>query len=187
MPEIPGFLGMKARGSRFAHTTQTRSLRGERRRPLLDICGQSLFRVIALEQDLLILALNGECGFHWNLPACLHGALDAAHSLSGFVGRAELARILHDVLYEAVALVDVVDDAEFLGLFKGKRIASDHQLNRPALAHQTREALRPSGSRQNAQIHFGQADFPGVFARDADVSGHRDLETAANAMTVERR
>src|SRR5260370_17846952 len=44
------------------------SLRCKHSRTLLNISGQSLFRVITLEQDLLVLALDRQRRFHWNLP-----------------------------------------------------------------------------------------------------------------------
>src|SRR5260370_31857476 len=84
------------------------SLPGERRGPFFHVGGQTFLAVIALEQDLLILALDGQSRFHWDFPSCLHGPFDASHSLRGFVRRCDLTRVLHDVLREPVALEDVV-------------------------------------------------------------------------------
>src|SRR5208337_4368422 len=86
----------------------------EHRRPLFHVCGQAFLCVFTLEEQLLILAFDGEGGFHRNLPAGLHRTLDAAHGLGSLVRRAKLFGILHDVFHEAVALVNVVDDAQLL-------------------------------------------------------------------------
>src|SRR5258707_14965698 len=71
--------------------------------PLLYVGGQAFFRILALEENLLVFAFHGQCGFHRNLPAGLHGALDASDGLRGFVWRTELARVFHDVFHEAIA------------------------------------------------------------------------------------
>src|SRR5215469_2088093 len=125
-----------------------RLLRGEGGRPLLHVRRQPFFRVFALEEQLLVLTLDGEGRFHGNLPARLHRTLDASHSLGRLVGRAELAGVLHDVFHEVVALEDVIDDAQFLGLFEGEGVARHHQFDGAALAHNPRQPLRPAGSRQ---------------------------------------
>src|SRR5690242_1278652 len=104
-------------------------------RALLDVCSQALFCIIALEQQLLIFAFDRERGLHRNLPASLHGSLDAAHGFGGLIGRAELTGVFHDVLHEAVFLVNVVDDAEFEGFFKRESISRHHELDRLALAY----------------------------------------------------
>src|SRR5207253_2431393 len=76
-------------------------------RPLLDVSSQAFLCIFTLEKQLLVLALEGQRSFQRNLPAGLHGALDATYRFRRFVGRAELARILHHVFHEAVALVNV--------------------------------------------------------------------------------
>src|SRR5438309_3053456 len=80
----------------------------ERRRTFFYVCVQAFFCVFALEEQLLVLALDGERSFERDLPAGLHGALDSAHGLRSFVWRTELTRVLEHVLHEAVALKDVV-------------------------------------------------------------------------------
>ena len=55
-----------------------------------------------------------------------------------------------------------------------------------ALAHQARQALRSAGAGQHAEIHFGQSDLARILARDADVGRHRDLQSAAHAVPVQR-
>src|SRR5581483_7230896 len=147
---------------------------------------EAFFRVFTLEQQLLIFTFDRQSRFHWNLPARLHGALDAAYGLCSLVGWAELAGVLHDVLHEAVALVDVVDHAEFQSLFERKSITGDHQLDGFTLPHQPRQSLRAASPGKDAEIHFGQADLSRIFARDAKVSGHGDLETSTNAVAVDR-
>ncbi len=95
------------------------------------------------------------------------------------------AGVLHDVFHEAVALEDVVDDAELLRFFERKRVAGDHQFDGLALAHQARQALRAAGAGQHAEVHFRQADLARIFARDAQVGSHGDLEASADAVAVD--
>ena len=76
------------------------------------------------------------------------------YGLGRFVGRAELAGVFHDVLHEAVALEDVVNNPEFFRLFKGERIPGDHQFDRFAFAHHPRQPLRAAGSGKHTQIYF---------------------------------
>ena len=85
---------------------------------LLHICCQTFLRVFALEEQLLVLAFDCERRLQRNLPSRLDGALDSAYGLSSLVGRGELARVLQNVFYEAIALKDVVDDPEFLRLLE---------------------------------------------------------------------
>src|SRR5438094_7038476 len=128
-------------------------------RPLLDVSGQTLFCVVTLKEQLLVLALEGQRSFQRNLPAGLHGALDATDGLRRFVRRTELARILHHIFHEAVALVNVIDDPELERLFEGIRVAGDHQFDGLALPHQARKPLSATGSRQYAEIDLGQANL----------------------------
>src|SRR4029077_21201980 len=58
--------------------------------PLLHVSSQPFLSVLALEEQLLILALHRQCRLHRNLPTCLHRTFDASHSLRGFVRRTEL-------------------------------------------------------------------------------------------------
>src|SRR6266700_2541447 len=120
------------------------------RRPFLHVRRQTFFGIFALEEQLLVFAFYGQRGLHWNLPASLHRTFDAPHSFRGFVGRTELARVLHDVFHEAIALVDVVDDSEFERLFERESVAGDHQLDGFALAYQSRQALRAAGAGEYA-------------------------------------
>src|SRR5450432_3206279 len=122
---LPGIKALSIQHSAFSQfrflAAQTAShglsadclLRFKLRGPFLYIRGQALFCVFALEEDLLIFALDGQCRLHGNLPAGLDCAFDASDGLCGFVGRAELARVFHDVFHESVALVNVVNDSEF--------------------------------------------------------------------------
>src|SRR5271169_3053995 len=154
---------------------------------LLHIRRQAFLRILALEQQLLVLTLYGQRRLHRNLPARLHRSLDASYSLRRLIGWAELLGILQDVLHEAVALEDVVYDAEFLRLLKRKRVAGHHQFNGFALPDHAREPLRAAGSREHAEVHFRQANLAGILARDTDVGGHGDLQTAAHAMAIDSR
>src|SRR6266566_2471312 len=156
-------------------------------RPLLDVSGQTLFCVVTLKEQLLVLALEGQRRFQRNLPAGLHCPLDASNRLGRFVRRAELACIFHDVFHEAIALVNVIDDPELERLLEGIRVAGNHQLDRLALPHQARKPLSATGSRQYAEIDLGQANLARIFARNSNVGGHGDLQPTADGMPVERR
>src|SRR5580698_6534704 len=105
---------------------------------LLNVRGQTFFGVITLEQDLLVLALNRQRGFHWNLPSRLHGTLNASYGLRSFVWWRELACVFHDVLHEAIALENIVHNAKFLRLFERECIAGNHQFDGFALPYQAR-------------------------------------------------
>src|SRR5690242_12483856 len=142
---------------------------------LLYVRGQAFLGVFALEEQLLVLALDRQSRFHRDLPASLHRALDAAHGFRSLVGRAELLGVFHDVFHEAIALENVVHDAEFLRLFERERVAGDHQLDRFALSNQPGETLRSTGTREHAKIYFRQANLAGIFTGDADVGRHGDL------------
>src|SRR4051812_22998139 len=74
--------------------------RRERCRPLVHVGRDAFLRIVALEEDLLVLAFEGQRGFHRNLPTALHGALDAAYRFCRLVRRTELPRVLHDVFHE---------------------------------------------------------------------------------------
>src|SRR6266568_179596 len=163
------------------------SFRLELRRTLLHVCRQAFFCILALEKQLLVFPLDSKRRLHRDLPAGLHCALDPSHGFRGFVGRAELARVLHDVFHEAFALVNVVDDPEFERLFERKSVSRDHQLDGFALAHKPRQTLGSTRTGKDAQVHLGQADFAGIFAGDAEVGRHGDFQPAPNAVSVDRR
>src|SRR5207245_109317 len=112
----------------------------------------------------LVFAFQGQSGLEWNLPAGLYRTLDSSYRFGGFVGRTELASVLHNVFLEAFALVNVVDDAELERLFKRISVAGDYQLDGLALADEARQTLSAAGAWQNAEIHFGESYFAGVFA-----------------------
>src|SRR5213080_688821 len=156
-------------------------------RALLDVSSQAFLCIFTLEKQLLVLALEGQRSFQRNLPAGLHAALDATYRFRRFVRRAELARVFHDVFHEAVTLVNVIDDSELERLFKGIRVAGDHQLDRFALPYKARKPLSATRSWQNAEIHFRQTNLARIFACDANIGGHGDLQPTADGMPVERR
>ena len=91
-----------------------------------------------------------------------------------------------DRLPGEVAVGHLVDDAErqrFLGADDAP--GRDH-LRRGQRAGQPRQALRAARARNDAELHFGQAD-PGRLRRDPVVAGQRDLAAAAERHAVERR
>src|SRR5256712_13479126 len=156
---------------RAAETAALRLFCFELGRALLDVCSQAFLCIFTLEQQLLVLALEGQRCFQRNLPAGLHGALDATDGLRCFVRWTELARVFHHVFHEAVALVNVIDDPELERLLEGIRVAGDHQLDRFALPYKARKPLSATRSWQNAEIHFRQTNLARIFACDAKHGG----------------
>src|ERR1700734_2147299 len=112
---------------------------GENSWTLFNVGGQTFFGIITLKEDLLILALNSQGRFHGDFPPRLHSPLDAAYSLSGLVRRRELTRVLHNVFHEAVALEDIVHNAEFKRFLEGECVARDHQFDGFAFSYHARE------------------------------------------------
>src|SRR5689334_5782789 len=76
---------------------------------LVDVGVEAFLRILALEEQLLQLAFDGERFGERHLGAGLHGALDVAYGLRCFVRRGELLGVGHDVAHElfAVAVVDL--------------------------------------------------------------------------------
>ena len=95
-----------------------------------------------------------------------------------------MPRVFHHVPHETVALENVIDDAEFVRLFERECIAGDHKFDGLTLAHQPRESLGSPGSRQNPEVHLRQPDLPRIFARNADIGGHRNLQSSAHAVPI---
>src|SRR5882724_1736680 len=159
----------------------------ELRGALGDVGVEPFLGVRALEQLLLQLALDGETALERHLGAGLHGALDPADRLRGPVGRAELLGVLVDLAHEVVAVQNLVDDADLLGLLEGDEAAGDHEVDGQVLAHPAGQALGAAGAGEDAQVDLGQADLAGVALGDEQVRGHGDLQPAAHGVPFERR
>ena len=76
------------------------------------------------------------------------------------------------------AFDDFLDQAVLERLGSADRIAADDHLDREFRADRARQALGAAGARQQAELHFGQAE-PGVLGGDAEMAGQRDFKTAA--------
>src|SRR2546425_4908015 len=156
-----------------------RLLAAERGLALLHIRRKAFLRVVALEQLLLELALDGERRLEGDLRAGLDRALDATDRLGGAMRRAEALGVLLDLLDELVGgarLPDLVDDPQLERPLEVEGLAGHHQLDRRAFVDEAREPLRSAGAGQNAERDFRQPDLAGALARDPDVGGHRDLK-----------
>src|SRR5438093_6339066 len=167
-----------------------RLLAAERGLALLHIRRKAFLRVVALEQLLLELALDRERRLERDLRAGLDRALDATDRLGGAMRRTEALGVLLDLLDELVGggrLPDLVDDPELEPPLEVEGLAGHHQLDRRALVDEAREPLRAAGPRQDAERDFRQPDLAGALARDPDVGGHRDLESPAHGVAVQRR
>ena len=76
------------------------------------------------------------------------------------------------------AFDDFLDQAVLERLRGADRIAADDHLDRQFRTDRARQALRAARARQQAELHFGQAE-PGILGRDAEVAGERHFEPAA--------
>src|SRR5687768_7467578 len=70
--------------------------------PLLDVGGDAFLRVLALEEQGLELALDGEAVLERDLRAGLHRPLDVADRHRRHVRRRELGRVLDDLRHERI-------------------------------------------------------------------------------------
>src|SRR5690242_3057249 len=95
----------------------------EVRLPLLDVRLQAFLGVIAREEELLQFALDAQRFAESNLRAGDDGALDAPHGSRSLVRRAELPSVSHHVIPECLALIDVVNQAEFQRFLEAERPA----------------------------------------------------------------
>src|SRR6185436_3896634 len=159
----------------------------ERRLALGHVGVEPLAGVLALEQLLLELALDGEAALERHLGAGLHRPLDPADRLGGRIRRAELAGEVVDLAQEVVALEDVVDDPDLLRLLEVDEPAGDHQVDRQVLADAAGQPLGAAGAGEHAQVDLGQAGLAGALLGNQDVGGHGDLEPAADRVPFERR
>src|ERR1700686_2147221 len=81
---------------------------------------------------------------------------------------------------------DFVDEADAIGFLGRDRFASEDQLQRPTLSHQTRQTLRSATAGQQAQLDFGLPKS-GMFRRDPHCASHCRLATTAERKTIDRR
>src|SRR5258707_7204973 len=71
-------------------------------------------------------------------------------------------RVGHDLLQNRLGAVnqagcrnDFIDEANAIGFLRGNRLACQNQLQRTALAHQTRQTLGSATAGQQAELDFG--------------------------------
>src|SRR5204863_8308659 len=119
----------------------------EFRDPLLLVRRDSFFRVVALKEELLQLALDRERRLEREVPTRLHRSFDPADRLRRLVRRDELAGVVHDLLPPLLRrrVDDLVDETEVVRLFEGERVARDHELDRPRLSDELSETGRAAG------------------------------------------
>ena len=78
---------------------------------------------------------------------------------------------------------DFLDQAVLQRFRRADRIAADDHLDREFRTDRARQPLGTAGARQQAELHFGQAE-PGFLGRDAIVACQSDFETAAERGAV---
>ena len=85
---------------------------------------------------------------------------------------------------QQVALDDLVDEPERLGLHGAHGVAAHDHLERLGHADEARQALRPAGSRQDAELDLGEPALRAAHG-DAVVAAERELEAAAERRAVQ--
>ncbi len=84
-----------------------------------------------------------------------------------------------------IAFEQLVDQADLQALVALDRLAGDDHLHGLRRTDHARQPLRAAGARQQAELHFGQAEV-GVLGGDAEVAAQRGFETAAERIAVDR-
>src|SRR5947208_5570372 len=166
-----------------------RLLPGELRRAPGVVRGDAFLRVLSLEQALLELALQGEALFQADFQSGGDSALDEPDGARGLRRRHELSRVLERPGAELPrrGVDDGVDQPERLRFLDRERRRFGHQLDRLRPPERTRQPLGATGARQYSERDLRQTDLPSVDARDAQIAGERDLQSAAHAVSVDRR
>src|SRR6185503_628492 len=82
---------------------------------------------------------------------------------------------------------ELVHDAHILRRLRGQGRAAQHQLERPLSADETRQPLRATGTGKETERHLREPDLVTTLRGDAEVAAQRDLEAAAETMSVDRR
>src|SRR6202011_5698495 len=100
------------------------SLSFELRNSLLLIGGNAFLCVLALEEQLLKLPLDGQGRLGGQIPTRLDGALDAPDRPRGLVGRHELPRVIHDLFPPIFrgGIDDLIEQAHLVRLLEGERV-----------------------------------------------------------------
>ena len=166
---------------------------------------------VAISRSFLMPSAKGKVAAASSASTIFTGAIWPArpggHGLAllgekGGVGAAELVGALADLAalcaagngdglgeldraVEQVALHDLVDQADFLGLRGGDRIAGGDHVERRLDADDARHALRAAGAGEDAELHLGKAELRRRH-RDAIVAAERDFEPAAQRGAVDR-
>src|SRR5271157_2561869 len=81
--------------------------------------------------------------------------------------------------------IDYVDKPDPLGLARVEQIGCEHQLLGAAQADDSRQALRPSGTRQLTEIEVTVADLS-AFRGHRRITGEQEFESARDANAVDR-
>src|SRR5215472_12387133 len=158
----------------------------ELRLPLFDVCLDAFFGIFAGEKQLLQFAFDAESLAKRNFRSSDNRTLDASDGARGFVGRAELPRVGHDVIPERFAFVDVMDEAKFESLLEAKRAACSHQFHGARAANHAQQTLCAASTGQDAKIDFRQSNLAALFFGDANVASQCDFETASDSVAIER-
>src|SRR5437899_8915857 len=152
--------------------------------PLFDEGLHALARVLALEHPDERFALDRETLREREAVALDSGELDLADGVARAFGVGP--RALDGDRLQLGGGHELVHDAGALRGLRRERHAAQHQLERLLPADQARQTLRAAGAREQAQRHLGQTDLVAAVRRDAEVAAQRDLETATQAVPVDR-
>src|SRR5207249_870063 len=82
---------------------------------------------------------------------------------------------------------DLVDDTGGEGILRRERRTAKHHVECLLPTDEPRQPLRPAGAREQPERHLRKADPVAAFGGDAEVAAQCDLETAAEAVAIDRR
>ena len=138
---------------------------------------QPLVGVLGIEQLLHQLGLEREPVGQRQLAALVHAALDRRDRQRGAGG--ELVGVLPDLRLGALGVVHGRHQPHLARVLRGVGAAREQQLHRPARADQASEPLSSAVAGEQPERDFRQPQPVRAARREADVTGERDFETAA--------
>src|SRR6266576_5446838 len=147
----------------------------------------AFFGIFALEAELLQLSFDCQGFGEGHFSARLNRALDTPNRLGCPVGRTELASVIHHIFPVVLRLVDIVDETQFLRLFKADKLAFGHHFNGLILGERARHTLSATRTGKNAQRDFRQTNLAGISTGDTNITGKRNLQAPTISVTIHIR
>src|SRR2546426_392574 len=129
---------------------------------------EPFLRIGHREEAVLQFPLEGKPFVHRHLESFHDGSLDEADCARGVLRIRQALRERHRVVPELGAREYAVQQAPLQRLFRGEHPTGRHQIDPPALADETRQALRAAGPGEDAQSDFRQPDSPRAIRRESE-------------------